>query len=271
MKNWISKKSCHGSAEVVVSLTSYGARVNSVFLTIESIAAGRVRPSRIILWLDEKEAMENLPGSLRRLQSRGLEILPCINFGPHKKYYPYVASSSDTSTTPLATADDDMFYPTDWLESLYSVYLSSDECIVSHRARQMVVSSTAVPRVLDSYSRWKLADTSDPSFGIFSTGTGGVIYPPSVLRELRRRGDQFSPTFWSADDIWLHATALSVGVRTRQVSTSPKHYLMLLRSQRDALFKKNHVGDGNDAMIRLAYSPELTEIISIDISSGTSV
>ena len=57
------------------------------------------------------------PASLRRLERRGLEILAAGNYGPHTKYYPYVASTS-RHTVPLVTADDDIIYPPEWLALL---------------------------------------------------------------------------------------------------------------------------------------------------------
>lgn len=268
--NRVRKQSDLGDIDVVVSLTSYGQRTNSVFLTIESILAGRQGPKRIILWLDETEVLEDLPASLRRLQHRGLEILPCFNYGPHKKYFPYVLSTDDSSNIPLVTADDDIFYPQNWLASLHSEYVTTADSIVSHRARQIGIIHDSAPTI-DKYSQWKLADSTSPSFSTFSTGTGGVIYPPAVLRQLRRRGEEFITDYWHADDIWLHSTAVAAGVRTRQVSNTPKNFLMLLGSQTNALFKRNHEGDGNDVMIQTAYTVDLIDAIANDIKEINKV
>ncbi|WP_146233409.1 glycosyltransferase family 2 protein [Arthrobacter psychrolactophilus] len=268
--NRFHKKSLRGDLELVVSLTSYGQRTNSVFLTIESIFAGRKQPKRIILWIDEIEVFENLPSSLRRLQNRGLEIIHCLNYGPHKKYFPYILSTDDDSAAPLVTADDDIFYPTNWLDSLYKEYLSSKNCIVSHRARQISLTGSELP-IIEKYSNWKLSGSIEPSFATFSTGTGGVIYPPTVQRALRNRGEDFTDNYWHADDIWLHSTAVMAGVRTRQVTSSPKNFLMLLGSQANALFKRNHEGDGNDLMIQSAYSRDLVESIAGDVEAINKV
>ena len=98
----------------VVSLTTYGKRANKAYLAIESIARGSLLPSRLILWLDEQVLYDDLPAPLFRLTRRGLEIKLCKNYGPHKKYYPYVESQT-TFTSPLVTADDDTIYPRSWL------------------------------------------------------------------------------------------------------------------------------------------------------------
>ena len=105
----------------VVSLTTYGRRVGAVHLAIESIARGDTKPSRLILWLDDAALFANLPRPLLRLEHRGLEIRLCKNYGPHKKYYPYVESQK-AFPYPLATADDDVIYPRSWLAGLLDAY-----------------------------------------------------------------------------------------------------------------------------------------------------
>src|ERR1700691_1503154 len=103
----------------VVSMTSYGRRIRTAYLAIESIAWGDVRPSRLILWLDDHTAFNNPPATIRCLMKRGLEVKLCEDYGPHKKYYPYL-QSLETFESPLVTADDDILYPTYWLKHLFN-------------------------------------------------------------------------------------------------------------------------------------------------------
>ena len=105
----------------VVSLTSYGKRIRTVCLAIESIARGSMLPSRLILWIDDIAVFDNLPSGIRRLRQRGLEVRFCRNYGPHKKYYPYLASV-ETIEAPLVTADDDLLYPRYWLKELVEAF-----------------------------------------------------------------------------------------------------------------------------------------------------
>ena len=98
IKNYFSNQSILGNYSVVVSLTSYNERVDTVFYTIESIGRGSVKPIRIILWLDEHDILNCLPSSLERLKKRGLEVLISKNYGPHTKYYPYVKNYCDANS-----------------------------------------------------------------------------------------------------------------------------------------------------------------------------
>ena len=104
-------------SQPVVSLTTYGSRAKTVHLTIESIARGKVRPSRLLLWVNDSALVAKPNPHLRRLQRRGLEIRLTEDFGPHKKYFPY-AIGEPNHITALVTADDDVIYPPYWFEEL---------------------------------------------------------------------------------------------------------------------------------------------------------
>ncbi len=128
------KRPLTGDAPVVVSLTSYGKRVQDVSLAIESIGAGRVRPRRLILWLDDERILAALPESLTKQMARGLEVRSTQNYGPHKKYFPYVRSV-ESHELPLATADDDILYPRYWLAGLMTAYVERPEVVSPATAR----------------------------------------------------------------------------------------------------------------------------------------
>ncbi|MEK7802490.1 MAG: hypothetical protein AAB276_08560, partial [Pseudomonadota bacterium] len=109
-------------------------------MTIESIAVGQVLPCRMILWLDDEQRFNARPVALRRLEARGLEVRLSENFGPHTKYYPYVAQAQ-ANGPPLVTADDDMLYPRDWLAALVHAYAANPHLIHCWRARVLQLAS----------------------------------------------------------------------------------------------------------------------------------
>ena len=85
---------------------------------IESIAAGRTRPQRLILWLDDPLQYDHRPAALRRLEARGLEIRLTENWGSHKKYFPALSIALGDDLA-IATADDDTLYPRSWLTRMW--------------------------------------------------------------------------------------------------------------------------------------------------------
>lgn len=246
--NLLSRISVLDPRGPVVSLTTYGARAGSVYLVIESIGKGTLRPSRLMLWVDEPDLFHRPPASLRRLQARGLEILLCENLGPHKKYYPFVASQ-DSFPQPLVTADDDILYPRYWLEGLAQGHRESPGTINCYRAR--VVSMKG--REFAPYRDWPLCTETLPSVRHVANGCSGVIYPPEFLYELKRAGEAFRECCPKADDLWLHVNEIRSGYKIRQMSETPLHFPLLPGTQTSGLQVQNVGQDGNDRQIRATY------------------
>lgn len=259
LQNLFSKRSATGDGKVVVSMTTYGTRTSYVHLALESIARGTVRPRRIILWLDESDSVANPPKSLLRLARRGVEILPCTNFGPHKKYYPYVEAREDNEfEEPLVIVDDDFVYPASWLASLLESYKSFPEAVSCTRAHEMQVGEDPLP-----YSDWPACESDQPSVRTFATGVGGVLYPPKVLRAIKSQGTKFETCAPRADDVWLHYVTVSNGSLVRQIlpKSLDLEFKILPFGQQTSLQAVN-VGEGaNDRQISDTYDAKTLEMI----------
>ena len=250
-RNTRSTEPVTGSAPVVVSLTSFGSRIETVAWAVESIAAGSVRPQRLVLWLEDDATVLDPPPALARLRRRGLEILPTSDYGPHKKYYPYVRSL-ERHVLPLATADDDILYPHDWLQRLLASHRESPPQVTCYRANRI----TVVGDRLAPYASWPRCRTSRPSLAHMATGVSGVLYPPVLLEELARRGEAFLESCPRADDIWLHWVALRSGVPVAQVEDRPRHFLAVPGTQVSSLTASNVHQGGNDRQVAAVYGPE---------------
>lgn len=275
LRNRFSRRRITGDALVVVSLTSHGDRLSKVHHAIESIAAGSIRPQRLILSLDSHEdALEaGQRRTLVRLRRRGLEIIEAPRMGPHAKYYPYVASVTD-HVVPLVTADDDIIYPGDWLATLLAARSRNPHVIHCLRAHAFgMENGNASP-----YSTWRPASTTRPSYATFLTGVSGVIYPPAFLNHLREAGEAFRFVSPKADDVWLHAQAVAAELRIAQVYERPLTYPVVLGTQLSALWRHNtggaagdSVGDAvrtpNDEQIDKTYSSILFARIIDDINA----
>ncbi|MWV60590.1 glycosyltransferase family 2 protein [Rathayibacter sp. VKM Ac-2754] len=242
------------SNNVVVSLTSYGDRLRSVNLTIESIGRGSTRPGRLILWTDPGVDVESLPWRLLRLRRRGLEVLPSpANFGPHTKYYPYALTFAG-SAAPLVTADDDSLYPRRWLRGLMIAARESPEGIVCYRAHRVAFDEGGG---LAPYNTWTSVRSTSPSLLHFATGVSGVWYPPDFVVELARRGDEFLKRSPRADDVWLHYVAVTSGRTIRQVGLRPKKFPEAARTQKQALHRSNTALSQNDLQIEATYTADV--------------
>lgn len=251
---WMRLANTHGRSPIthpggpVVSLTTYGNRIQSVHLAIESIGRGQMLPSRIILWLDDASLVGSLPVGIRRLKKRGLEISLCKDYGPYKKLYPYVESLHEFKE-PLVTADDDVLYPSYWLKNLAEAYQQFPNVINCQRARVIGVSQDGITE----YEGWKMACSTVPSYRHFATGVGGVIYPPLFQHELKKEGTAFLSCCPKGDDIWLHVQALRAGYKVRQVSKKSFRLLEIPGTQETALQHCNVACGGNNRQIANTY------------------
>jgi hypothetical protein len=244
LRNRFGRRPITQAGGPVVSLTTYGKRIETVHLAVESIGRGQMRPSRILLWLDDPSMIENLPSGIRRLQGRGLEVRLCENFGPHKKYYPYLESLG-TVEVPLVTADDDVLYPPHWLKELVQAERESPDSVNCYRAREIAVGEDGLGR----YESWKLVESTEPSFCHFAIGVGGIIYPVLVQRLLRQQGDAFIDCCPRADDVWLHVQALRGGYKVRQIANHCFELRYIPGTQTTALYHGNL--DGGEMTGRL--------------------
>jgi hypothetical protein len=248
LTNAVSEARVIGPTGPVVSLTSYGKRIDSAYLAIESIARGSLLPSELILWLDEEVRYRSLPTTLDKLRQRGLTVRLCKNYGPHKKYYPYIESQKHF-TVPLVTADDDVLYPRDWLRNLTDAFARNSDVVNGYRARVICLSGNRIA----PYKQWTLCSSATPSWRHLLNGTSGVIYPPRLLAALKSAGSEFEQCCPKADDVWLHATALRAGIRIRQIGTQAIHFPVIPGSQETALWFDN-MSTGNDIQIAQTYT-----------------
>lgn len=238
----------------VVSLTTFGQRWSRVHYTIESIGSGRVKPSRLLLWVAPSLLEDGIPEPLKRLQRRGLEILSCDDVGPHTKYFPAV--NHLPLRCDLVTADDDVLYPLDWLERLRDAALQRPEQIVAHRARTI---SFLGDGQLAPYVQWRHCNDVSPSPLHFALGVGGVLYPPVMQHALRDAGDGFRLCCPRADDVWLKVVALHHGVDVCQIAPAPPLVTDLPGTKGSGLARHNVSGGGNDEQIRATFdSPALS-------------
>ncbi|HWA96672.1 MAG TPA: hypothetical protein VG844_18895 [Terracidiphilus sp.] len=242
----------------VVSLTTYGNRIKSVHLAIESIANGFCRPSRLILWLDEQSVLANLPPAIRRLQKRGLEVRLTKNYGPHKKYYPYVESQSSFEV-PLVTADDDILYPRYWLKALVSANQEHPKLVNCFRARVIELADGR----FKPYSSLESCLSTVSQYRNIAIGCMGVIYPEALLLKLKRAGTAFESCCPKADDIWLHVQAIRSGHKIRQIMPKLPYlaFQNLPGTQQSALSRDNVDSDGNDPQIKATYSQSDIQIL----------
>ncbi len=232
--------------ELIVSLTSYPPRYATLALTLKTLLTQETRPDRVVLWLtlgDERL----LPKDVLSLRDSGLEIHTWPdNIASYTKIVPALARF------PLAgivTADDDTYYPSNWLSSLLAAWdgdLGSITCLRAHRIR------FAAPDVPLPYNQWEFlvrGETKD----LFPTGVGGVLYPPGALPPETQDRDLFMRLAPRADDVWLFWMGRRAGAKYRK-APGRNNYLPWISAHQIGLSQGNVIGNANDEYIRAMLS-----------------
>lgn len=185
--------------KLIVSLTSFPARINNVWLTIESLFQQTVKADEIILWLarDQFDGKESLPKNLLAAEKRGLTIRFCDDLRSHKKYYYVMQEYPDDL---IVLTDDDTFYPRDMLEKLCQLHEKYPEDIISS-------TSAILPEGLKTYpSQWHAPDMNSRIVHskIAQPFSGqGTLYPPKSLDPQVFEKGLFMSLCPYADDLWL--------------------------------------------------------------------
>ncbi|NJP41557.1 glycosyltransferase family 2 protein [Oscillospiraceae bacterium HV4-5-C5C] len=236
------------SEKIIVSLTSFPARFESLHLVIKSILCQTLKPDRLILYLDDIVLPEMLPESLTVLKKYGLEIeyRPC-NIKPHKKYY-YAMKEHPESI--VVTIDDDIMYPNDLISSLYECHKKFENCIVATRSHRILFDADGKLR---KYNDWKWTDenTYEPSMKLVATGCGGVLYPPHCMSDTLFNLELIQKLSLYADDLWLKV--MQVLVHTPVVNCNQdirKKRVVVDGSQEKSLNASNVHENMNDIYMR---------------------
>lgn len=208
--------SSNAPEQITISLTSYGPRIENVYLTIESLMQQSLKADRIVLCLAKSEFSErDLPTTLKNQRERGLEILFCAeNIGPYTKFFYTMQKYPDDI---IITVDDDFIYPIDTVDSLYRAYLKEPQVIHCNRAHQMLM---AKPGQLQPYQKWNFDKAPEKAtLCTFPTGVGGVLYFPGSLDEAVFDKETFLKLAPNSDDVWLKAMSLRKLVKCRRVQS----------------------------------------------------
>ena len=191
---------------IIVSLTSIPERMYDVHYTLYSLLNQQVKPDKVILWLSKDDFPNgelDLPKEVLRLQKNGLSLRFCDDLKSYKKIIPALEAYPNDI---IVTADDDIYYPPNWLKLLYEDYRRNENEIIAHRVRKIKFDEKGN---VDDYNNWMLnTDEDDYSYLNLPTGAGGVLYPPNCFYKDVMNKDIFTSRCRYSDDIWLWAMAI---------------------------------------------------------------
>lgn len=255
---------------LIISLTSFPERMYDIKYTIFSLMNQTIKPEKIILWLGEDKfpnKEKDLPIEIQQFISKGLTVKWVKDL---KSYTKLIYSLEEFPKSIIVTADDDIYYPTAWLELLYESYKTAPELIHCHRAHKIKLNND----MLLPYSQWGNCTNSSVSYLNFLTGVGGVLYPPKVLFIEIINEKLFRNLAPNADDIWFWAMALKNGTKIKVVENNIKS-LIYVNPERELglnnelnLHTTNVFENKNDIQLQnvLNHYPEITEKLKEEVN-----
>ena len=196
---------------LIVSLTSHPPRIKTAVVTINTLLRQTLKPNKLILWLAESQfpkKEKDLPKELLELRDLGLEIRWCEDFKSYKKLIPAL---KEFPNDIIITADDDLYYEEDWLESLYQAYQQDKRNIYVKRAVKMQIKNGNIV----SYPRdvQLIKNFSKPAFTNQLMGGSGCLIPPNSLHEDIFNTDLFMSLIPTHDDIYIWIMAILKGTK----------------------------------------------------------
>lgn len=258
--------------KLIVSLTSFPERIPEIFFNLYSLLNQTIQPDMLILWLAEEQfpnKEKDLSERVMGLQKYGLSIRWCKDIKSYKKL---ILSLKEYPNDIIVTADDDIYYPENWLEVLYNSYLRETQHIHCYRAHRITFNDKGE---IGSYNTWpKCISTKDVSYANFFTGCGGVLYPPGSLHKDILNEELFMKLCPTADDIWFWAMAVLNNTKIRVVDNNLTEIYIIPEVEfglKDGikLYKVNiHANDGQLKNVIDFYKQNLMDIINEKQENG---
>lgn len=238
--------------EVIVSLTSYPARIKTVHLTVGSLLSQTRPADKILLWLSREQFPDektSLPDELKAMEGGAFQICFCdMDIRCHKKYFYTMQENPDSI---VITVDDDVIYNNRLIETLLISYRRYPYAVSCLRAHEVVFNGDSFA----DYNSWKRNTKRilQPSMGLLPTGVGGVLYPPHILNEKAFDIDAIKRLCLNADDMWLRAMCVINNTPVVVAGVLPNP-VEIEGSQDTALWKTNNKKGENDLQMQRIIS-----------------
>ncbi len=202
-----SPVNCEG---LIVSFTSFPARIKEVWQVVECMKRQSMLPEKIILWLS-KDQFPDTSSVPQSLWDR-VDDLFCIRFvdgdiRSHKKYY-YVANEYPNKLIFLI--DDDIYYDTDILSRSVREFNKYEKCVVCNYGYHIKYD---VNNSVCRYNTWQHCYERSESEKLFFGSGGGTLFKPSLMYKDLTNIDVARKLAPLADDIWLNAMAKKAGLK----------------------------------------------------------
>lgn len=229
--------------KIIVSMTSFPGRINTVWMVIECLLRQTRKPDMIILYLSKKQfkSLQEIPEPLKTKIGEVFHIeLVDADYRSHKKYlYAFQQFSNDI----VITVDDDIFYPTTMIESLIKHHRNNPHAVICRYAHKIEYDKMGK---IKPYKCWENAlDFKKNDF--FGSGGGTLFCPKEMYKDVTdiNVAIKLCPL---ADDVWLNAMARLNGLSIVVSARNP--ILPIYSETKEKLCSVNFDQNMNDVQIK---------------------
>lgn len=208
LMHWGSLNESERTPRIIVSLTSFPARIEHVTEVLKRMLIQTVKPDEVVLWLSKEQFPEReleLPNRLLEMKKYGVKIEWCDgDMKAYKKFLPALKRYPDDL---IIIIDDDLIYPVDLVERLYHTHKCFPKAIIASRVHEIGIDKDGK---IAPYGTWKKQcghDTNVVKQDWFFTGGAGTLLPPHIFGEEMFETDVILDLCPWADDIWLNINA----------------------------------------------------------------
>lgn len=227
--------------QVVVSLTSFPARIDSVWIVVKTMLLQSYTPDKVILWLSKEQFpnKNSIPENLKQLEGNIFEIRYVEgDLRSHKKYF---YAFSEFRDDIVITIDDDIYYSMHLIRDLLRLHKSYPGSVICNYGLYITYKPDGS---LNPYNKWSRNNNGNKFF--FGSG-GGTLYEPKLLHPDTLNVNLFTKLTPLADDIWQNTMVRLSNVPI--VVLSNHHVLSIIQKEDIRLCDQNVTENMNDKQL----------------------
>jgi|GEM_PF-1007639 len=224
-KNLIElKQKVVGDRKLVVTFTSFPARIGTVHIPVERMLKNSIAPDKIVLYLAKTQFQNELEDVSEELRGL-LESEPKFEIRfvekDRKQFKGLMSAVRDFPDDYIVNIDDDMRYRYDTISALLSRAAKHPGCIIGNYVRLMRLDKRGEimgyfkGSTNKFFSNWFIKGKGfQPQFRYYTIQTGGALYPPNSLHKDfidEAVFEEFNP---QSGDIYFWIMAIRAGTKT---------------------------------------------------------
>ena len=233
---------------IIASLTSFPARIEYTYLSVECILRQSYQPDKLILWLAKEqfpEGLASLPKKLLDQTKRGLEIRFCDDLRSHKKYY---YSLIEFPQSKVIMFDDDLYYYKDMIKDLMTLHLKYPNKVIASRAHLINFKEGSIL----PYLQWTHNYNEEkPSVYLHHTSGNGTLLPgKNIFDQTVFDKDLIFKLSPNSDDVWLKMNLIRLQVEVVTNDKYNKDPISVKSTHKVSLVSSNSFKGGKDKQIK---------------------